>query len=110
MFGRVVAPLLALVVALAVPIAQLRMLSIEKACCCPDPDSCHCPSHGADTPQSSIRACHTTEHVIASPQVAAFVAPVVAEVVLPAVATGVPTYEIDRPHAPPAARRPDAPS
>src|SRR5262249_36844607 len=110
MIGRVVVPLLALVVALAVPVAQLRMMSVERACCCPDPHHCRCPSHDADTPQSSIRACHSTEHVIASAPAAGFIAPAVAEVMLPAVAAGVPSYVIDQPHAPPAARQPDAPS
>lgn len=35
----------ALIVALAMPVSQLRTMSVVKACCCPDPSNCHCPDH-----------------------------------------------------------------
>lgn len=63
----------ALVVALAVPISQLRTISIVTTCCCPDPAKCHCPDHKADHSKvPSIRACHKSSHEIVAPQLPSF--------------------------------------
>jgi hypothetical protein len=101
----------AIVVALAVPVSQLRTISIVKTCCCPDPTHCHCPDQKADSsPQPSIRVCHNTERVIAAPELPAFRAPVVAVAVVPAVALVAFDRAIPGPHPAPPPARPDAPS
>jgi hypothetical protein len=107
--GRIVAPLIALAMALAVPTSQLRWISIEHSCCCPDPDLCQCP-HDPPTQQPTLRVCHSTDHVIASPVAPVFVAPVVALADAPATCAPVAAAPLAAPHAPPAPRRPDAPS
>jgi hypothetical protein len=101
----------AIVVAFAVPVSQLRTISIIKACCCPDPAQCHCPDHKADSsPQPSIRACHNTERAIVAPELPAFSAPVVAIAVVPAMAIIALDHAIAAPHPAPPPIRPDAPS
>lgn len=101
----------AIVVALAVPVSQLRTISIIKACCCPDPVHCHCPDHKPDpSSQPSIRACHNTERVIAAPELPAFRAPIAAVVAVPATALIAFDHAIPAPHPAPPPVRPDAPS
>jgi hypothetical protein len=101
----------AIVVALSVPISQLRTVSIAKACCCPDPGYCHCPDHEADSSsQPSIRACHNTERAIAAPELPAFAAPAVARAVVPVVAIIAIDHVLPAPHPAPPPARPDAPS
>ncbi|CAN5822778.1 hypothetical protein BH11MYX3_BH11MYX3_45720 [soil metagenome] len=49
----------ALIVLFALPISQLRTVSIRVECCCPDPTNCHCPDHEKNpNQQASIKACH----------------------------------------------------
>jgi hypothetical protein len=65
----------AVVVALAVPVSQLRTVSTVVSCCCPDPTHCHCPDHKADhSKDPSMRACHKTQHVTVAPLAPEFVA------------------------------------
>ena len=101
----------AIVVALAVPVSQLRTISIVKTCCCPDPAHCHCPDQNADSsPQPSLRACHNTEQVIVAPELPAFRAPALASAIAPAVALVAIARAIPGPHPAPPPPRPDAPS
>jgi hypothetical protein len=101
----------AIVVALAVPVSQLRTISIIKTCCCPDPTNCHCPDHKADeSSQPSIRACHNSERVVVAPELPAFRAPVAAIAVVPATAIIAIDPAIPAPHPAPPPIRPDAPS
>lgn len=101
----------AIVVALAVPVSQLRAISIVKACCCPDPANCHCPDHEKDSPsQPSMRACHNTEHAVMAPQLPAFTAPLVAVAAAPVIAIVATASPIPDPHPAPPPNRPDAPS
>jgi hypothetical protein len=101
----------AIVVALAVPVSQLRTMAVVKTCCCPDPTHCHCPDHKADSsPQPSMRACHNTERVIVSPELPAFRAPVIAIAAAAAVPVRAPAHAIPAPHPAPPPTRPDAPS
>jgi hypothetical protein len=107
--------MVAIVVALAVPVSQLRTVSIIKTCCCPDPADCHCPhdrpDHNADpSSQPSIRACHNTERMIVAPELPVFRAPVVAVAAVPAVAVVAVAHVIPAPHPAPPPTRPDAPS
>jgi hypothetical protein len=103
--------MVAIVVALAVPVSQLRTISIIKACCCPDPDDCHCPDHKSDqSPQPTMRACHNTERAVVAPQLPAFQAPVIAQAPVPALVAVALDRSIPAPHQAPPPPRPDAPS
>jgi hypothetical protein len=101
----------AIAVALAVPVSQLRTVSVILACCCPDPASCHCPDHKTDAPaQPAMRACHNSERSVIAPQLPAFHAPVVAIATAPARAMIALDHAIAAPHPSPPPARPDAPS
>ncbi|MEO7731288.1 MAG: hypothetical protein ABIY55_09970 [Kofleriaceae bacterium] len=101
----------AVVVALAVPVSQLRTVSIIRTCCCPDPDSCHCPDHTPDSStQPSMRACHNSERAIVAPELPAFQAPAVAIVATPALVVIALEHAVVTPHPAPPLNRPDAPS
>jgi hypothetical protein len=101
----------ALVVAFAVPVSQLRTISIIKSCCCPDPASCHCPDHKADSPaQPTMRACHNSERAIVAPQLPVFHPPSLAIAAVPALAVAVISPLPLAPHPAPPPARPDAPS
>ena len=101
----------AMLVGLAVPISQLRMVDVVKECCCPDPDNCHCPKQKSDpAEQPSMKACHTTQHAVLSPEAPGFVAPQLAAASPARVAAAPLALPLAAPHAAPAPRRPDAPS
>jgi len=103
--------MVAIVVALAVPVSQLRTISIVKTCCCPDPAHCHCPDHKAESSsQPSMRACHKTEHAVVAPEAPVFRAPAVAVALVPSVTRLAPDHVIPAPHPAPPPARPDAPS
>jgi hypothetical protein len=101
----------AIVLAICVPVSQLHTVATRVECCCPDPDHCKCPDHQPDDAgQPTMRACHKTQHTFVSPVLPAFVAPAVAvELVREPVAT-VAVFTHGAPHPAPAPRRPDAPS
>jgi hypothetical protein len=101
----------AIVVAFAVPVSQLRTVSVIKTCCCPDPENCHCPDQKPDSStQPSMRACHNSERAIVAPELPAFQAPVVAIVATPAPVVIAIDHAIVAPHQAPPPTRPDAPS
>jgi hypothetical protein len=101
----------AIVVALAVPVSQLRTIAIIKTCCCPDPARCHCPDHKPETShQPAMRACHNSERAIVAPELPTFSSPRIAVVVTPVVASLAPAPSIPSPHPAPPPARPDAPS
>lgn len=103
--------MVAIVVALAVPVTQLRTAWVAKACCCPDPTHCHCPDHKADpSSQPSLRACHNTERVMVAPELPAFRAPAVAVALAPIAELVAVEHAIPAPHPTPPPTRPDAPS
>jgi hypothetical protein len=109
--ARISTIVVAIAVALAVPVSQLRTITVFKTCCCPDPANCHCPDHQNDSPsQPSIRACHNTERAIMAPQLPAFTAPIGAVAAAPVVAITAAESPIPDPHAAPPPIRPDAPS
>ena len=91
----------AIVVALAVPISQLRTVSTTVTCCCPDPSHCHCPHEKPGSSQCpSMKTCHQERHDAVSPQLPSFTPPEVAIVLAPPrtapapfVAPGVPSEE-----------------
>jgi hypothetical protein len=102
----------AVVVALTVPIAQLKTFTVQQACCCPDPSRCHCPDHKPTEPgeNASLRACHRTQHELVSPQLPSFTLPAIAVVDAPARLAGQAQSPMFAPHAPPAAAPPYGPS
>jgi hypothetical protein len=93
--------IVAIVVALTVPISQLRTDSVTITCCCPDPAHCHCP-HDKPGPTKcpSLKACHQERHDVVSPDAPSFTSPEVAIAIAlprtapaPFVAPGVPHAE-----------------
>jgi hypothetical protein len=101
----------AIVLALGVPVAQLRTAATRSECCCPDPAHCKCPDHqGDESPQPTMRACHRAEQQFVSPVLPAFLAPApeLAFIARPAAVSSV--FVLPAPHPAPAPRRPDAPS
>ena len=101
----------AIVVALAVPVSQLRTISVVTTCCCPDPAKCHCPDHKPDHSNGpSIRACHKDSHESIAPQLPSFTAPQLAVAAAPARIISATFAMPLSPHAPPPPARPDAPS
>jgi hypothetical protein len=101
----------AMIVALAVPVSQLRTFSVETSCCCPDPSHCHCPHDKPDhSTQPSARPCHRTSHEIVSPVAPAFVRVAVAIVDQPPAATEIATEFATTLLDAPDPTRPDAPS
>jgi len=75
----------AIACALAVPVSQLRTISVVTQCCCPDPADCHCPDHKPDqSTNSSMRACHRSTHVLVAPSAPSFT-PTEVAIAIPAV-------------------------
>ncbi len=104
--------LVAIVVALAMPISQLRTVAtVSDKCCCPDPAHCHCPPQSADpTGAPQLENCHRVSHEVVAPQLSAFAQPEVALVQPELRLTAVPVIVPAAPHPAPASRRPAAPS
>jgi hypothetical protein len=101
----------ALLLALSVPVSQLRTVQIEQTCCCPNPAKCRCPDHRGDKPtQPELRACHQTTHTHIAPTLPAFAAPSATTVVAVAVTVAPRVFAHSAPHAAPPPIRPDAPS
>jgi hypothetical protein len=101
----------AICVALAVPVSQVRLVTTIASCCCPDPSHCHCPAEKPSRPETpAMKTCHHRSQEIVSPSAPLFVhatehatdrAPRVIEVAV--------ELRNDR-HDTPDPRRPDAPS
>jgi hypothetical protein len=103
--------IVALLLALTIPVGQLRTISVETSCCCPDPARCHCPDHGkSPIDQPQLRACHRTTQTHIAPTLPAFSAPAQAVTDLPAADAPLPVLALSTPHAAPPRPRPDAPS
>ena len=101
----------AVVVLLALPIAQLRTVAEKVACCCSDASHCHCPDHEAPaSDHDSMRACHKTAEVLASPTVSDFTPPVIAMAIAPAPVASAIAHVLPDPHEPPSLERPRGPS
>jgi hypothetical protein len=103
--------LVAIIAAISVPVASLRVVSTMASCCCPQPSDCHCPDeakHHDDRP--AMRTCHRTEVTAVTPELAAFEPPRAADPSAPLRPTTAVVHAISQPHAPPALARPAAPS
>ena len=103
---------LALLVAFAVPFAQLRTPTEVTTCnCCPDPTNCRCPTekqHHGDVP--GMQKCHHWQHTVAAPDAPSAVA--TSAVIETAVARPVALAmaPLRSPHDAPDPNRPAAPS
>jgi hypothetical protein len=101
----------AIVLAICVPVSQLHTFSTKSECCCPEPDHCKCPDHKPDdSGQPTMRACHKTQQTFVSPVLPAFVTPDVAVALVREPVAIVADFTHASPHPAPAPRRPDAPS
>ncbi len=101
----------ALIVALAVPVSQLRTIAVVQTCCCPDPAKCHCPDHQPDHSKlQSIRACHKDVQITAPAPAPVAPPAVVAIELAPIRFVGVVEHALQSPHIPPDVDRPDGPS
>ena|GEM_PF-1746828 len=100
----------AIVVAVAVPVSQLRTVAVILSCCCPDPDHCSCPDHETDhgsTP--TIKQCHKSADTFES-AVAPSVAIATRLELVPVRAAIVLHHALPAPHASPLLERPRGPS
>jgi hypothetical protein len=103
--------MVAIVLAICVPVSQLRTVATKTECCCPDPDHCKCPDHKPDkSGQSQMRACHKTSQQFVSPEAPAFEAIEIAVANVPAPVAIEAAFTHAAPHPAPAPQRPDAPS
>jgi len=101
----------AVVVLVALPTMQLRTVAEKVACCCSDASHCHCPDHEAPPgDDDSMRACHKTSTIVASPTVPEFTPPVIAMAIAPAPVASAIAHVLPAPHAPPSLERPRGPS
>jgi len=95
---------------LALPVSQLRLLTLVEQCCCPDPDHCQCPDHPSDSSQPTLSQCHKTIDTLESTGGPSF-APSVAIAELVPTRVPVAVHHTDSmPHEPPSPERPSAPS
>ncbi len=100
----------AVVLALCVPLAGLQTARVVPDCCCPDPDKCKCPDHQPMPEQPSMRACHKNVPDAVENQLTAFVPPNLPSASEPTRVVSLAPYALTSPHPAPAPRRPDAPS
>lgn len=110
--GPLLACVAAGILAIAVPVAQLTAVSIEHWCCCPDPNNCHCPDRDdeQDDPCSTMRSCHSTDHVTTLSSISSFAIPDLLAVA-PRIRVARPiVHAIADPRPSPPPHRPDAPS
>jgi hypothetical protein len=103
--------IVAALVALAVPVAQLRTNPLLATCCCPVPTDCHCPKEEAGgTPQSTLGPCHHWAlelHAAAAPVVELAASSIAVPVGRTVIA---PVWSPSAPHASPDPAPPSAPS
>jgi hypothetical protein len=103
--------LIAILLALGVPFAQLHTVSTRISCCCPDPDHCKCPDHKpSKSGHPTLNACHKTSDHGLSASSPAFVPPARIAFAAPVIEMPAPVHVLSSPHAPPPPRRPAAPS
>ncbi len=107
-----VTALVALVVALAVPVSQLTTVqTVTEKCCCPDPAHCKCPSHKpGPTQDPQLKDCHKTSHDVVAPMLPAFAQPELALAAPSVQIIALAHVPYVAAHAAPDPRRPEAPS
>jgi len=102
---------IAVIVLCALPVSQLRTISITVQCCCPDPTNCHCPDHDKDpSQQPTIKACHKSSQAFEAPTVPAFLSIAHEVVSSPARVIATIDHDLTHPHQPPSIEAPRGPS
>lgn len=102
---------IAVIVMFALPISQLRTVTVTVECCCPDPTKCHCPDHDKDpSQQPTMKACHKSSNAFEAPTVPQFTAVASETVTLPARAIAAIDHALTHPHLPPSLAAPRGPS
>ena len=98
------------IVMLAVPVSQLRLVTERVECCCPDKNNCHCP-HDVDGPeQTTIKSCHKSSTIFASPSAPEILTPDVVALATPAERITTVEFAVTQPHESPSPERPRGPS
>ena len=101
----------AMLVMVAVPVSQLRTISVRVECCCPNPARCHCPEHATPfSGQASMKACHKSSEVVAGTLLPEFQAPRALTMHEPPRRIAIVQVPLRSPHAPPSPARPPRPS
>lgn len=109
--GAVATWVVALGLALAVPVSTLQTNKVVIACCCPDPANCHCPDHKPDhSGQPAVRACHRTKHEVVAPEAPSFTSPQIAIAIAPPRIAHAAPSALSSPHETPATDEPYGPS
>jgi hypothetical protein len=101
--------IVAIALAVLVPIAQLQTVVEKAPCCCPNPKTCKC-KHDGDPTQPTMKTCHQKAPDVARTTLPSFVPPAIAHVVAPSRVMIAIVSPLPDPHPSPAPRRPDAPS
>lgn len=102
---------IAVIVMFALPISQLRTVSITVECCCPDPAKCHCPDHEPDHgAQPTIKACHKSSQSFEAPSTSPVVLAAIETLVTPPRVIGTIDHALANPHLPPSLPAPRGPS
>jgi hypothetical protein len=100
-----------LAVIVALPVSQLRLVTVIVECCCPDPAHCHCPDHHpTSTPHDTIQACHKSSDTFESASAPSFAPAIVVTEIVPTRALVAVHHAHATPHEPPSPERPSAPS
>jgi hypothetical protein len=101
----------AIAVVLALPVSQLRVVTVQHQCCCPHPESCACPHAPAPVgDNTSASACHHRTTLVVAPTLAGFAMPAPTVLAADEVRIAVVEHALTRPIAAADPRRPDAPS
>jgi hypothetical protein len=104
--------IVAIVVAVALPVASLCLVTTVATCCCPDPADCHCPHDAKQQPGDAptMRTCHRSETTAVTPELPVFQPAVEAPAAPSRAVASAPAFVLRTPHAAPSPERPAAPS
>jgi hypothetical protein len=103
--------IVAVIVMIAVPVSQLRTISVQTECCCPDGVKCHCSDHkDVPTGQASIKECHKKTNILASPSSPDIAKPVAIAAAPSSERILALEFPLTSPHGPPNPARPPGPS
>jgi hypothetical protein len=95
----------------ALPVSQLRLITVIIECCCPDPDHCNCPEHPTSNgSHSTMLPCHKSVETLESASAPSFAPDLVVVELVPARALVAIHHTHATPHEPPSLERPSAPS